>query len=152
MKVDQLDKYSLLKHLETLLPNTPDDERNRVFLQLMREVEGCEETTIFSLQDRASIRLEGICRDVREGELSPLDLRRKDANSDSWFAGKPLTRTEMLRATAAAALDFHFPIDIHDERVFVDLTSLSRDGFRFGIIERSWFSDFKRLHGQLYLR
>jgi hypothetical protein len=135
---EQLDKFSILMHLQRLLPDVMDECRQHVLNQVIIDTEDWEQAeSVDEFNARAVVHLEALCRDARDGRLSPLERRRRDG---------VLTRRDLLKATASAALSFNFETDIRDDKIFVNVTPLARGKFTVAIIERRWFPDFKRLH------
>jgi len=152
-----LDKFDTLARLHNLLPNQAS-EHLRIFRQLENQSAAWSTYSLEEFNTNVDLRLEALCRECRDENLSLIDARRREAMEDSWLNKlisnpRSITRDEVLRWTASASIDFNIECDKRNEKVYVNLTrfnSLSR--FTVGIIEYSWLADFKRLHRGLFLK
>jgi hypothetical protein len=157
--MNQLDKFDTLIRLHTLLPNHAL-EHARIFRQLENESAAWSTYPQEEFKARVDVRLEALCRDCRERNVSTITLRRREANSDSYLDryfgftdNRPVSRADALKWTAGIALDFNLELDAQGEKVYVNITRFHSEGkFTIATIEKSWLPDFKRLHRELFLK
>jgi hypothetical protein len=160
--MNRLDKIDVLWRLNTLLPNHAS-EHIRIFHQLENESSAWSTYSPLEFKTRVDLRLEALCRNFREENVSAFDARRRDCDSvviSDGFGGRhvlyehePISRAEVLRQTADIVLDFNLETEKRDEKVYVNLTPYhSEKKFTIGTLEHSWFPYFKRLHRGLFLK
>lgn len=157
--MNTLDKFDILIRIHKLLPNHAS-EHARVFRQLENAAAAWSTCLPEAFKTRVEVRLEALCRDVRERNVSTLTLRRRDAMSDSYLDryfgfedNRAISRADVLKWTADIALDFNLELDARGEKVYVNITRFHSEGkFTIVSIEKSWLPDFKRLHRELFLK
>jgi hypothetical protein len=151
-----IDNWRVQVRLFTILPNASNRTRNAIISRLYSEKFPPHKSQA-EFNKAVDLRLESLCREHRDGTLSPIERRRRNARD----GGAPLTRAEMLKATAAAALDFNAEMsrcdesgrpDSHGDIVLLNITHLNRGQFVFMRVNYSFLPDLKRVWKQLRLK
>ncbi len=151
-----VDNWRVQVRLLTILPNASSRTRDSIISRLYSETfPSCNSQDNFN--QIVDLRLEALCRERRDNTVTPIERRRRDARD----GGAPLSRAEMLKRTAAAALDFDGECSRCDESgrpdlmgdvVLLNVTHLNKGKFIFMRVSFAFLADLKRVWKQLRLK
>lgn len=86
---ERLDKFSILFHLQRLLPQASDDLRKGVVHRLITETRSWSRTrSRIEFNTRAILRLEALCREARDGSLPLREAAEKGYDRLAWTTGE----------------------------------------------------------------